>query len=265
VSGSNYTAIPAAAVLAAVLLLPGCARAPAAAGGGTRLVVFARFAGPINPNFQYFFLIRNANDPSASNGPISVIEPPYGNGFATAASPGSPTAGFTDFVEYSRVQRTVLTTGYTVYHLPGGVNGDPNRNIFEVRGEPDIAIVPNGGSVLRFELDLSRLQPNPGEPDPNGGNPPRFLQVNLVATTTTPANPSVPDPNKFVDAFGEQRLGSGTFNSFVTLDASQVGRVYQSNSIPGDPQYEPDNDTYPAASDPAVEMTAWSIQIQGGR
>lgn len=228
-----------------------------------------RFAGPINDNYQYFFLIRNAGDSSGVNGPIPVIAPPYLNGFATGLQNDTTrpdyAAGFTDFVEYSRVQRQVTPSGYTFYHLPGGIKGDPNADIFVTRGEPDAATPPAGGSILRFEIALSRLTPDTsnGELDPSNGTN-RYLQINVVATTTTPHNPQVVDPAKFLDAFGEQRIGSGSFNAFITIDTTQIGRTYANSTSASDPTFEPDNDTFPSASDPGIEMTNWSIQIQGG-
>lgn len=248
--------------LAAAALGPGCARAPANASGGIRLAVTLRFTGAVNDNYQYFVLIRNANDaPPGQNGPIPVIEPPYLNGFATGEN--TATAAFTDFVEYSRVQRQATSSGYAVYHLPGGPTGDPNRNVFNARGEPDFALPPVGGSTLYFELDLSRLQPDPGDPDPNNGGTPRYLQVNAVATTTTPNSPQTVDPAKLVDAFGDQRPGSGTFNAYLTVDAAQTGRIYQNSPGQGDPTFEPRGDTYPADRDPAVDLIAWQVQVLG--
>jgi hypothetical protein len=239
----------------------GCAKSPGGTGSGLRLVVTLRFNGRINPNYQYFFLIRNANDPLGQNGPIPVIQPPYLNGFATGQN--TATAAFTDFVEFSRVQRQLTASGYALYHLPGGISGDPNANVFAPRGEPDSATPPGDGNILRFELDVARLAPDLQEPDPNNGARPRFLQVNVVATTTTPNNPQTPDPAKFVDAFGDQRPGSGSFNAFVTLDVSQVGRTYQSSLSSGDPFFEPEKDSFPADQDPGIDLVAWSVQITG--
>lgn len=238
----------------------GCARAPQQAARGVRLAVTVRLNGPVNDTYHYFFLIRNAADSFGVNGPIPVIMPPYLNGFATGQN--AATAGFTDFVEYSRGQRQPTASGYGLYHVPGGINGDPNRNIFVARGEPERTVPPAGGPLLQFELDLSRLQPLPGEPDPNNGQLPRYLQVNVLATTTTPTDPAIPDADKLVDAMGEQRLGSATFNSFLTIDTSQ-NRSYESSSTPGYPGYEPLNDVYPADRDPAVDIAFWSIRIQG--
>lgn len=257
---------------AALLAASGCARAPASGTSGVRLIVTLRFAHGISDtdqgNYHYFFLIRSANEQVPTNGPIPIVAPPYGNGFATGQTNGTgATAGFTDFVEWSRAQPAPTTSGYELYHLSGGINGDPNNAAaFIARGEPDAAVPPNGSNQLQFELNVGRLQPLQGEPDPNNGQQARYLQVNVVATTTIPQNPNSPDPNKFVDAFGDQHTGSGSFNSFITVDAAQVGRTYFSSPTPGDPTYEPDNDEFGlsgGSGDPAVEMTGWSVQIVG--
>ena len=238
----------------------GCAKAPSSAGTGTFLVVTMRFNGPVNGNYQYFALFRNANDPAGQNGRIPVVEPPYLNGFATGQN--TATAGFTDFVEYSLVQQVATPSGYAVYHVNGGIAGDPNLRQFQARGEVDRGVSPQGGNTLEFEIDLSRLKPSPGEVDPNNGASPRYLQFNLVATTTTPINPQTVDPAKVVDAIGDQRLGSGSFNTFVTIDTAQTGRVYQNSANPGDPTYEPEHDPYPSDRDPAVDLVAWTVQVQ---
>lgn len=218
-----------------------------------------RFRGNVNGNYQYFFLIRNAADNAGQNGPIPVIAPPYLNGFATG--PNTATAAFTDMVEFSQVQRQPTVSGYGVYHLPGGIAGDPNRNIFAAHGEPDISGA-SSGTTLSFELDLSRLTPPTGETDPNLGNLPRYLQVNAIATSTTPIDPTNVDPAKVVDAFGDQRLGSGSFNTFLTIDTLQGG-VYTNSQSPADPTYEPEADAYPSDRDPALDLVSWSIRVIG--
>ncbi len=244
--------------------LSGCAVAPDIAAQGARLVVSLQFAGGqqggVNPTYFYFFLVRNGNDQSGENGPIPVVEPPYGNGFATGMN--TATAAFTDFVVFN-LSRQLGTGGYGVYHLSDGIAGDPNRGIFDPRGVPDLIHAPTTQSpaLLRFEIGLCRFAPDPSTCNPvTGTNVPRFLQVNVVATTTTPISPNTVDPSKYVDAFGEQRIGSGTFNTFIQIDTG-TANFYQSSQVEGDPRYEPDNDTYPQQSDPAIELIAWSIQV----
>ncbi len=247
------------------LTLFSCAKSPTTSGSGTRLVVTVRFAGPVNPTYHYFFLIRNAGDSVGQNGPIPVILPPYGgNGFATGKFPSSGTAAFTDFVEFNRSDQPLITdSGYTVYHVPGGYLGDPSRNFFTARGNPIVAQNPNGGTNLQFEIDLSQISPDSTDHVPNPDNRPRYLQVNIIACTTVPANSSTVDDRYYFDAFGDQRQGAGSdsFNSFLTVDTSQIGKIYDSNSLPG--PLEPQGDTYPSDRDPGLDMVFWSIQITG--
>jgi len=245
--------------------LSGCAIAPDIATQGARLVVSLQFADNVNPIFHYFFLVRNSNDPdevNAENGPIPIFEPPYGNGFATGQN--TATAGFTDFVVFN-LSRQQGTGGFGVYKVPGGISGNPNNGIYGVNPNrvPDVIHAPTTQSpaLIRFEIGLCSFAENPSTCNAaTGQNVPRFLQVNMVATTTTPISPTTVDHNKYVDAFGEQRLGSGTINTFIQIDTA-TANFYQSSQVEGDPRYEPDNDTYPQQSDPAIELIAWSIQV----
>lgn len=249
-----------ASVAFALTVTGSCARSPVGQVTGRRLVVTMQFAGPVNPNYRYYFLIRNANDQSGTNGPIAVITS-GGNGFATDLHPGSGTAAFTDFVAFGG-QPT--NSGYAVYHVNNGIQGSPNdASQFRLFGDPDAFVRPAdpNGNVLRFELAISRLTnmiQASGDPvDPTNGNP-RFLQVNIVATTKLAFDPQNPDPQKFTDAMGDQHQGSGTFNAVLTIDTA-TARTYSSTDPAG--LAEPDNDTFPAENDPGVEMTGWSIQI----
>ena len=152
----------------------GCANAPEIGTQGARLIVSMQFAGTVNPNYQYFFLVRNGNDDVGVNGPIPVVEPPYGNGFATGSN--TQTAGFTDFVVYG-ISRQLGTGGYGVYHLPGGIAGDPNRGIFDPRGIPEVIHAPTtqNPALLRFEIGMCRFTDNPATCDPGTGvNVPRI-------------------------------------------------------------------------------------------
>src|SRR5688572_7095323 len=84
-------------ILISLLALHGCARQSPSRNtlSGRRLLVTLRFRGEINPLYSYFFLINNAGDQNAP-GPVPVLIPPYGNGFATGSGGGQN--GFTDFV-----------------------------------------------------------------------------------------------------------------------------------------------------------------------
>lgn len=244
--------------VAALLPLTGCARTPANSQSGTRMIVTLRFNGPVNPNYQYFFLIRNASDQTGGqNGPIPVIAPPYLNGFATGVN--NATAAFTDFVVYGNA-RQLGPSGYSLYHLKNGIAGDSNNPVnFLARGEPVLTTPPAGGNLLQFQIDLTQIKPDSTDPAPTDDQRPRYLQINVIATTTTPTSSQSVDPQKFLDAFGDQSsVTSGTFNKYITIDTSQ-NRTYQ-NTDSSD-LTEPTNDTYPGTSDPGIELIAWSIQV----
>lgn len=267
----RYPGLAVAAIMA-VSISGGCARAPAGTGTGPRLVITLRFNGAINPLYYYYFLIRNAPDTEGlnpTNWPVPVVLAPYaGNGFATDRFPGSGTAAFTDFVLFGGGGQPT-SSGYGFYHVAGYLHGNPNNPAtFRLRGDPDLAIRPSttDPNTLTFELSLSRLRADTGECDatvPGDCPTAKFLNINVVATTKLPADPNNNDPQKFTDAFGDQSaLLSPSFNNAITVDTSQVGRVYQSSTSAGDPFYEPDNDTFPSASDPGIELIAWQIQVR---
>lgn len=249
--------------IAILMITSGCAHTPGGVTGSVRLLVTLKFNGPVNPNYHYIFLIRNSADSSGTNGPIPAVHVPYGgNGFATGLH-GSKGA-FTDFVEYSASQPSVTQTGYTIYHVLNGVNGDPAANAFIPRGQPVLAQPPFGdNTLLQFAIDLQQIQPDisQGDLDPNNGQLPRYLQVNVISTTTKPFSTASDDPLKVTDAFGDQSVeSSGSFNSYLTIDTSQA-RAYTSSDTAG--LAERANDTFSTEGkyDPGIDMTAWSVQI----
>jgi hypothetical protein len=144
---------------------------------------------------------------------------------------------------------------------------------FKFAGQPDFAAPPTTTDpyTLTFELSLSRLRADAGECDANTpGDCPtaKFLNINIIATTTLSLDPQNPDPRKATDAVGDQStLLSPTFNQVVNIDTTRdAGRVFQSSQSQGDPFFEPDNDEInpvsPGNIDPAVELVAWQIQIR---
>lgn len=258
--------VVAAAAALAAMAAGGCAKSPGGTNLGPRLIVTLRFRDPVNPTYRYYFLIRNADDIADKNYPIPVIAPPYGNGIATSAHNGITPKGFTDFVLYTAAQPS--SSGYLLYHVnPSVLNAPDNPTSFMPGPEPVNPVPPQTSDphLLQFELPISYLQPPSSECDPN--TPPgcpqgSILQINIVATTKLPADPNSNDPQKFTDAIGDQTQGSATFNSFVHVD-TRTATVYQSSTVPSDPAYEPDfNDTYPAPSDPAIDMLAWRIEVR---
>ena len=276
---SNRIGVLAAVSLVAAFAASGCAKAPAGTGTGPRLAVTLRFNGPINPTYYYYVLIRNAPDTeqlNPTNYPIPIVTAPYaGNGFATDKFPKSGTAAFTDFILYGGGGQPT-TSGYGVYHVLGYLrHGDPNNPAtFRLDGNPDIAVRPSSTdpNTLSFEISLSRMRADAGECDTTvAGDCPtaKFLNINVIATNKTASDPNSIDPQKYVDAIGDQSSqASFTFNTVVTIETAQVGRVYQSSTSLGDPFYEPDGDAIdgafssPGHVDGAVELIAWQMQVK---
>ncbi len=241
----------------------GCARLPPSktALSGKRLHVVVRFRSPINPNNHYFFLINNASDQNAP-GPVPVLNPPYGNGFATGS--GGGTAGFTDFVRFDNLQ----PQGYGLYHALG----DPNRSNFIFEGQPVAFTAPDSSdprsaNLLQFDIDLSQLiVDGNGNPLPDAtqatqlANAIRFLQINFVSTDVIPRDVATAVV-KQVDSLGDSRTLLGA-SSFLIIDTSQIGRIYDNASFLGQAIAEPDTLDVFNGNDPSLDMVDWSIEIR---
>ncbi len=254
---------PAGALLA-LGLAAGCARLPPGSTtlSGKRLIVTMAYNGFINPNYHYFFIVNNTNDHSAP-GPVAVLLPPYGNGFATGS--GASAGGFTDFVRFDNFQPG--NNGYTLYH----VVGDPNRSTFVNEGSPVTTIRPDSsdprtGKQLQFQIDLSQLvtdsngKPLPADQAVAAAQSIRFLQMNIVATDVIPADLAT-QVNKQVDSLGDTRTSTGE-STFVVLDVSQ-NRVYRNSDFAGQNAFEPSDDVIGASNpDPALDLVDWTVEVR---
>ena len=84
-----------AALPCLLLLLAGCAKAPSrgitSPASGPQILVTMTVAGRINPSYYYFVLFNVRQNTTGPTGPVPVVAPPYGNGFAAGA--------FTNYVE----------------------------------------------------------------------------------------------------------------------------------------------------------------------
>ena len=257
------------AAIAAILLIalaPGCAQLPpgSTALSGKRLIVTLNYSGFINPNYHYFFLVNNVGDQNA-NGPVPVVLPPYGNGFATGS--GAQAGGFTDFVRFDSFQPG--NNGYSLYH----VVGDLNRSAFVNEGSPVSTTRPDPtdprtGKQLQFQLDLSQLvtdsngKPLPADQAVAAAKTIRFLQMNIISTDIVPTDLTTPI-NKQVDSLGDTRTSTGQ-SSFIVLDVSQ-NRVYKNSDYIGQFAFEPtDNDIFAttANTDPALDLVDWSVEVR---
>jgi hypothetical protein len=254
----------------------GCSRAPAGSGFGPRLAVTLRFGAAVDPTYYYYVVIRNSPDTETipQNWPIPTVTATYGgNGFAADATPGGQ-AAFTDFVLFGGGGQPTAS-GYALYHLNNYLHGDiTNPANFRFNHEPDIAIRPSSpdDKTLYFELALDRLRADPGEcatTAPGDCPTAKNLVINIIVTNKRAVDPNSIDPQKYVDAIGDQsNRSSGTFNKVVTIDTSHVGSIYQSSTDAGDPFYEPDGDAIdghfssPGNVDKAMELVAWQMQIK---
>jgi hypothetical protein len=260
--GACFSGIAALFLLA---LLGGCAVQPPGTTtlSGKRLIVTLIYSGFINPNEHYFFIVNNAGDQNAP-GPVAVVLPPYGNGFATGS--GAQAGGFTDFVRFDNFQPG--NNGYTLYH----VVGDPNRSTFVNEGSPITTIRPDPndprtGKQLQFQIDLSQLvtdangKPLPADQAVAGAKSIRFLQMNIVSTDLIPTDLTTP-VNKQVDSLGDTRTSTGQ-SSFIVLDVSQ-NRIYRNSDFIGQGAFEPsDNDVFGSSnSDPSLDLVDWSVEIR---
>lgn len=240
-----------------------CAQLPPSKStlSGKRLLVTLRFRSPINPNYHYFFLINNVGDQNAP-GPVPVLTAPYGNGFATGSGGGQ--AGFTDFVRFDNLQ----PQGYGLYH----VIGDPNRSNFVFEGQPVTFVAPDPtdprtANQLQFELDLSQIVlDSNGQPLTNAQQTTqlataiRFLQINIIATDIIPRDVTTPVA-KQIDSLGDTRSLLGV-TSFLILDASQIGRIYNNTSFIGQSIAEPDTLDVYNGNDPTLDLVDWSVEVR---
>ncbi len=255
----------AATALIGLGLTAGCAVLPPGSTtlSGKRLIVTLNYSGFINPNYHYFFIVNNAGDQNAP-GPVPVVLPPYGNGFATGS--GANAGGLTDFVRFDNFQPG--NNGYTLYH----VVGDPNRSSFVNEGSPVTTTRPDPndprtGKQLQFQLDLSQLvtdsngKPLPADQAVTAAKSIRFLQMNIISTDIVPTDLGTLI-NKQVDSLGDTRTSTGQ-STFIVLDVSQ-NRVYRNSDFIGQFAFEPSDDDIFGSSnpDPSLDLVDWSVEIR---
>jgi hypothetical protein len=234
------------AIIFGVLLLTGCAEYPPSNGSsssGAMLNITMTVAGQINPNYYYFVVFNNVNDPHGTNGPEPVIAPPWGNGFVAGAA--------TSYVEYSPTQPG---DGYLIYKFSGSTIqqstavGAPSQ---------DTAVAP-GGNTIQFQIPLSQLATSGvSASDTN------YIQVNFIATNRIPVNPEDTSPKEF-DALGDSHPGTGQLNDYITIPTVQSNN-YSDSSIgdepTGDEEVTNGSGGYSPVNDPDVDISGWSIQI----
>ncbi|MCX7924409.1 MAG: hypothetical protein N2554_01210 [Fimbriimonadales bacterium] len=215
-----------------LLSLSACARFPDTpdTGGVRRIVVEVQVAGRIRPDYHYFVLFNLSNDPTGQAGPVPVVAPPWGNGFAAGA--------FTHFMRFDNLQPV---GGYALYR----VVPNTNLSVFEYLGAPRFS-EPVGAqsSRLRFEIDLTQFLPAPREAAQM-----QFIQLNIVATDRIPLDPNDLTP-KVVDALGDSALGVSQYLN-IRIDQNRILRNADTN-------LEPRGD----APDPDLDIVDWRMEVR---
>ena len=200
-------------LLALLLLLPaGCAKSPSNGSSspvsGPQLQISMTVNGTLNPAYYYYVLfnVNNAPGPGGSSitGPVPVVFPPYGNGFAAGA--------FTNYVEYHGSQPGGTNFGYY------GITSDLLTPVS--LGQSRLINPQANGQTLSFQLPLAYL----GNVTADNIND---IEINFVATNIVPLPTDTLYPNKAFDAlYQTNQLGNNS--KFLTLIVRTPGGAVQS-------------------------------------
>lgn len=213
--------------------------------------------GTINPSYYYYVLFNVNNTPgpnrTAVTGPVPVVGPPYGNGFAAGA--------FTNYVEYN-----------------GGVPGGTGFGFYAISADllqPKylgstgylVTSAVSPGNTLSFQIPLAQLAPSGLTVD--GINQ---LEVNFVATNVVNVIGDSLSTPKYFDALN---LPTST-GSFVDINVRTAGGAVQqglyqdsltNNEGPGDvaqagngvPQVV--TGTVSGVTTDDLDITDWSLRL----
>lgn len=223
-----------AALLLILAILAGCARFPPEGRlESKRLIVQFSVAGRVRPDYYYFILIDNDDDPIGVDGPIPPVAPPWGgNGFATGS--------FQTFIEYNGA---LPFGGFTVFRVL-----DPDRlQVFQAVGAPLEARISPDGKTVRVVIDFSAIARPSQQP-----NDIRVLQVNIIATDRTPKDPT-DTALKLWDALGDSRV---FVNTYLTVQ-TDTDRLLRNT----DTRLEPQGDVV-NGNDPDVDIVDWQIEVR---
>jgi hypothetical protein len=223
-----------------VLTLNSCARYPSTGGGTSqaRLLFSMTLDGDIRTGFEpgaggtpfvYMVALRlSTSDNPTDQGPIPIIAQPWGNGFVAGNA--------THFVWWDPTQSS---SQYTLYKFQ-----DATLQQWFATGIPvNVDLIGTGERVLRFELDLAQL-----EPDPLARDLLRSVQVNFLTMDRIPQVGTT----KAWEALGDGRLPSEV-NQWITIPLRNSG-IY-TNQRSG--EIEPRGDQ----PDPSLDLTDWSVEV----
>lgn len=227
--------------LAGLAIMSACAKFPPNGGSqSTRLIFTMTVAGEIRNNYIYIVALRpsRAVNPNPADGPLPVVERPWGNGFVAG--------NVSHFVQYDVAQ----SSPYLIYKfdLVDQVNYVPDLTHWSELGVPvNTTDVPPGGKVIQFEILLSDL-----EPDPTVEAALQTLQVNFL---TMNRRPTGDDPGtKIWDALGNNTPSQ--VNDYINIPLTQNGVYNNDNNVQG--VIEPEGDT----PDPDLDITDWRVEVR---
>ena len=217
--------------LAILFTLAGCAKFPSTAPTtGKQLVLTLKVRGRINvsdPNYHYFIAIDNDGDPNT--GPWAAVVPPYGgNGWVTSQD-AAHSKGLTSFIRYDAAN----TEGYLYGVLPGSYFLNVSSPQPPIRAE-----LLDGGATLRIIVDFSQVATT--------SIPVAKLEqldVNFITTNSLPVN------GDYVAGRIWDGLGPSGQN-YVNVDTT-TDRLYYGYNADG-----------PGVSDPDLDITYWSVEVQ---
>lgn len=238
-------------VLAALgaLALAGCAKSPSVPGNavGTQLVVTMTVRGAIRPDYFYYVLFNNSADSSGTSGPIPVVAPPYGNGFAAGT--------FTQFVVVNGAQGgggggSAAPVGYGVFAIA------PGSNLRSFTPLPSPVQTATSTSTIQFRIPLSELATT-AVPAANI----RYVQINFVNTNTVPVDPGYTGLKLF-DALGDGTQPGG-INDYISIDVSKAATYQNSDKGlegAGD-VVQVGNGTFQVVQEPDLDIVNWQVQV----
>ena len=208
-------------------------------------------SGKIRPDYYYFALFNPVVTPTNTTGPVPVVAPPWGNGFAAGS--------FTAFVRYDGSQPYANYGFYTVV---------PGSNLLQFQGpgaptqftpvQQDTGSGQITGKTIQFQIPLSALATSSLTVDQI-----KYVQVNFISTNRIPVNPTDPTPKLF-DALGDARSAGG-LNNPVTFSVTQSGVYQNSNQVPPDPSGDVGeyvNGAFQSLNDPDLDVVDWRIEVR---
>lgn len=233
---SKTRAIACIIGLAILFTATGCAKFPSTPPtSGKQLVLTLKVRGKINimdaadPSINRHYFIAIDNDNSINTGPWAAVYPPYGgNGWVTSQD-AQHSIGLTSFIQYDSTN----TEGYIYGVLPGSYF--LNVILF---APPIHAELLDDGSTLRVVIDLSQIATAaiPVEDI-------KQLDINFITTNALPLSGDFV-PGRIWDGLGP----SG--QNYVTVDTTN-DRLYYGHNEDG-----------PAVTDPDLDISYWSIEVQ---